>query len=696
MKLLKHDSRLLIILSIIIVSTLSLYIWYIKNIKGPFIFLDETVYFNLARSIHESFTFSGEQYNPLYPFLISVAFFGNNEVEAYEIIKFFNILVFSSMVIPLYLICKRIYSHFFLQIFIPSIIIFLPWKSVVNIIWAEPLYYTLFIWSCFLYIFYIEKKSYLRAVFLGLSLGFLFLTKQSGLILFTGVIFALGYEFLIIEKKKLININKHLIVISVGIMTFFPWLIRNMIYEKTAFGYSSEINLIKNNLFNFLDVANAFLYQISYISIATHFIFFIIFITLIINLRHYDKEKQSFIILILFYTIGIILLSAYHRINNPEIPFGRYTTVVIPFMIIIIIHYIINSACDDKRNIQILLLGFLIYIITLKWSVVINSLYSYSYLNNFDLAIWNDFFVGNGIINWKPDKTIKGVTLLSSLFLLITIGILLPNNKRLKFYGLICLLLFMVYSGFRSNYYVYSLSKSTTDINDMFRFIINENIPQDQLYRNVELNYLDKTWLNYELKPISFSDFNKRILLDFGRADSPVADDAYDVQAPWIGKSLYNSKFNYFGFDHNNLDNIDSRVSSESESIKGLEDCIFGWKDAKFYVELAKGNYNITFYNNPNLIESDVSYDLIINGKYLGSYSKRDEIISLEFYNNNDLLTIELLPHKDRIWSISLIEIVNHSIENRVDGFYVITSKELPYSCLYENNTLKLYSLPIE
>jgi hypothetical protein len=80
-------------------------------IPGPFIFGDEAAYFDLARGIALRGEFSGAQYNPLYPLLLSPFFYFSNPVITYLIAKAINALAFASICFPLYVIASRLIAE---------------------------------------------------------------------------------------------------------------------------------------------------------------------------------------------------------------------------------------------------------------------------------------------------------------------------------------------------------------------------------------------------------------------------------------------------------------------------------------------------------------------------------------------------------------------------------------------------------
>lgn len=545
----KSTFNYIVLILIFLLSGFVLYNWYVKKINGPFISLDEPTYFNLARAIRENFSYMGhKQYNPLYPLITSLAFLNNNIILAYRIIQIFNILIYSSMVFPLYLICKRFFIKKMLCYVLPAVIIFLPWKSMVNLVWAEPLYYTLFAWCMFFFVYFYEKKTFLRAILLGTFLALLFYAKQAGLVLLVATVLTFLIEFFFMDKRNTSCLRINSVVPITTIVLIMPWLIRNIRVGGGLLGYSGEISKFKTALTNFLDLIEAFLYQFSYASLALYVVYLIVFIIVCKDIKTYGKNNQLFIILTAFFFFGIMLLSALHRLDRQEVPYGRYISTIFPFILIVTISYIVKNKSIQICKSFLILVAMNICILTMGFSPLPNSLFGYGYLNNFDLALWNDIFIKTNHLVYEPKDTFSVIILPLALFLLSCIFIFV-NKRTVQYITLITITLAMLYGGFRSNYYVYRLSNNTSVLNNMYRFCVEKDISVDNLYKDTNViknKYNGFFWFKKEPNQVSIIEDGNELIFDFGEVKHSSTKEYYIITDKILDYNLIYKNSKYF------------------------------------------------------------------------------------------------------------------------------------------------------
>ena len=81
--------------------------WAASRISGPFIFMDEPAYVQLARGVLEG-SFLGAQYNPLYPSLLAPLLRLDGMDVALDAIKVLNAACYSAIVFPCFHIARTL------------------------------------------------------------------------------------------------------------------------------------------------------------------------------------------------------------------------------------------------------------------------------------------------------------------------------------------------------------------------------------------------------------------------------------------------------------------------------------------------------------------------------------------------------------------------------------------------------------
>lgn len=708
----------IILLIIFIVSIVSLYFYYGKDIEGPFIFNDELTYFGLSRNLVLNHNYSGHtQYNPLYPILMSFAFFHGNTVTAYNVIRFINTVLFSLNVIPVYYICKHIFAKHVYWICIPALFVFFPLKSMVNLVWAEPLFYLLFNFCMLLYLIHIQKKSNRTALVLGLGLGLLFLTKQSGIVLIIAVFLGIIYEIVFVDKK---SIKSHIFVLIGITIVSLPWIIRNLnVPGAGALGYESEVQRFFGNFSKVISLVQAAMYQLSYVFLSTFFLVSVLFIALIVQIiKHRDRKNDfaynSFFILIAFYILGIVALTAMHRITgameefaDKELAFGRYLAIGLIYIWIGALYYFEEHL--EKMKTYRLIVGIFLVILGVAtvYTAIRSSTYSYGYLNNFDLSYLNDFINGFGVMYY--DKNVNSgenaVLIVSCAFSAIVVAFF-AVPIRIKKIIFIILGIFVAYTGFRSQEYIRKLSNNTKYINDVCKFIVKEEVNVDHVAWDVgtdDLSNIDKfaqLWFNKSLGEIDVLNLKRNIYIDFSTVDGEIDGDAIALRAPWVGESTYNSEYNSFGYWSGGIGQIDSAAKSGIKKNE-MDDLNYGWNNDTIYFELNEGKYRVRVYGDYTPLAEKgvhVDFDTYVNGEYVFScvLNSNDTKFTKEIIveNEQNILEINFVPQNECFWAVNAMEIEQISGNKGVESVgYIISKKDLNYPIIHENEGYTLYKI---
>lgn len=516
-----------VLIGLLFFNVIIFYFTYSRLIEGPFIFGDETEYFQLAKEIvRYGKLISTSQYNPLYPMFIS--FFINKNISlslSYELIKIFNIVAFSTMIFPVFYISLDLLKNKWMAYGMAFFVVNMPFKALSVLIWAEPLYYSLFAWCIWAYFSFANIPNTKRAIRLGILLCLLLYTKQGGLVLTISVILGVLYEIFILKR---VNWKTAFLIGGILFCGYMPWIVRNAIIgQDSVLGYT-ETSTYLESISNINLFIRAFMYQLSYVICSLLMLFFVLFIYYVAKLKTKNIRHQSFALVVAFFVLGITMLSALHRmagsIDGIKVTYGRYLDSVFPFVIILGI-----SSLKNKENnwlnkytvgVTILLAG-----IVFQTSPIQSVLYGYGYLNSTDLVYLNDIINGYGNVMWDSNQDI-GVymsLILSMILLFLTLlyGVLKQSYKKIY----LCLLLvFMVAVGFRSEYYIYRLSCTGVPENEVAKFMIGNDIGSELVrvdssssYRNVISEFwFDENFDRIDIFPITDNDTGKTIGVSFG------------------------------------------------------------------------------------------------------------------------------------------------------------------------------------
>ena len=213
----------------------------VKTILSSFIptisiFSDEYLYAKMAQSffIHGNFFIHGvptSQYPPLYPMLLSIAYSLSNMKLVYFGMKLINAILSSFIIFPAYLIAKDFMKDSKAKI-ITTLIGILPFSfAFSSYLMSENLFYPLVLFCVYFIYKNFSENSLLWQILVGVFLALVTLTRITGFILVIVFILTAAIQW-IIHKK--FNIKSLLIPLSLLIVLWVPWMIRNGHY----FGWS--------------------------------------------------------------------------------------------------------------------------------------------------------------------------------------------------------------------------------------------------------------------------------------------------------------------------------------------------------------------------------------------------------------------------------------------------------------------------
>ena len=170
----------------IVVLSAAFRIWLVRGMVAPFVFVDEAIYSELARSVADSGSYAVRGlpisgYSLLYPALIAPAYgLLDSLVDAYTAAKATNALVMSLAAIPAYLLARRVAGER-LALLGALIAVAVPSMAYTGTITTESLFYPVSLALAFALVRYLETPSVGRLAVLVVALGVAFATRSQSL-----------------------------------------------------------------------------------------------------------------------------------------------------------------------------------------------------------------------------------------------------------------------------------------------------------------------------------------------------------------------------------------------------------------------------------------------------------------------------------------------------------------------------------
>ena len=170
----------------IVVVSAAFRIWLVRGMVAPFVFVDEAIYSELARSLADSGSYAVRElpisgYSLLYPALVAPAYgLFDNLVDAYAAAKATNAIVMSVAAIPAYLLARRVASER-LALLGALIAVAVPSMAYTGTITTESLFYPVSLALALALVRYLESPSVGRLAVLIVALGVAFATRSQSL-----------------------------------------------------------------------------------------------------------------------------------------------------------------------------------------------------------------------------------------------------------------------------------------------------------------------------------------------------------------------------------------------------------------------------------------------------------------------------------------------------------------------------------
>jgi len=164
-------------------------------IRRPRIFGDELIYWQLSRGLAWAgeFTTRGKaapHYGILYPALLATAQrVGGDEMTAYALAKWLNVVVFALAAVPVYLLASRVVAPRY-ALLVSALAVVLPSCVYTSTVMTENAFYPLFLTSALLMLRALERPTILRQLLVAVSTAAAFLVRAQAVVLLPSYLLA--------------------------------------------------------------------------------------------------------------------------------------------------------------------------------------------------------------------------------------------------------------------------------------------------------------------------------------------------------------------------------------------------------------------------------------------------------------------------------------------------------------------------
>ncbi len=461
-------------------------------ITGPYIFGDELTYFSFARSIYQGKSLSPfTQYGPLYPLLISNLLYFGTVAKTYKMIRILNIVFFVSTIIPAYFLAKELFSHFWLRILLPLTVLLTPFSGFVYLVWAEPLYISLFYWSCLFLCLHVKKSTLINSLLLGITLASLYFTKPAaGLAVQIAGLLTLSYHCITSLNEK--NWKNSILAIIAIITCFaldFPWMLHYHHMGLSIVGYPTATADLNWRIIHegYLSIATgillSFFYQFSYVFVGSWGIIGICTALLIVEWKSLNNITRDIILFAILCAFGLMALSALgmssYKILNYKMPNGRYFSVILPLIISIGMYLIFKTSLNKIVHNKLLISSI---VLTTLIAYIATPLYSRSPLAFTSMPEISPiiYLTDHGLVNWRPQMEMP--SLLLRLLVPAILGAfvlaiyLLRNRSHTAKIAILIVLVGAAFSTFAEQHYMYMIATSQSPYNKVFIYFERNHI----------------------------------------------------------------------------------------------------------------------------------------------------------------------------------------------------------------------------
>lgn len=672
--------------------------WVATLINGPFIFFDENTYLWLSYEIYQNLRFHGFQYNPLYPLLIAPTFLIYSPLGQFYAIKLINIVTYSSVIFPIYLIAKKLLPKSSKFLYLTTLTALIsPICGYILIVWAEPVYYAAICWAYYFLINYFEEKKIKYAFIAGVFIGLGYLAKQSSFFLAIAFLICLFIPF-----NGIKNIDfKGVIALTVGVAILsFPWIIRNAL-DGQGVGYNSMFAVLHDgwikdpgNILN--NVVSGIGHSLSYWTIiycgAGFFVLIIDAFSFPKGESSVDSVASNTSRVALVHTVFLMLVSeiflvAYGKIDSAN---GRYVDVIYPVATILIVRWL--SQNHSLRPLTCIYFAIFSFILVLFFSPLL-QIEAYGVVNNSGVS-FIDFFWSDDYLWERKSPIIShkiGLALIVCFFTYLVFS--------LKRYAVRLYIALAIFVGAGAIYKVVELGGMAEVENRVMLHIKNRGISLSNVAidKDLENISMQARWLFWNvsdvnsLKFITPTELGVNFIFEFGTRDTELTQSKVEkIWAPWNVESGYRESWGR-GFS-----DLSSLNSGNCPNFSRQGDFVFDAKPGKFIIRLPEGSYEIKISSaDSRCITPGTNFNLSVsNGPSLNINGQKNSILPIKITQKSENIELIFSPSDGFVWAIDNLSITSKSSKVERDGFeYLISKRLLSLPYLFDIGGYRLYSL---
>lgn len=457
------------------------------RITGPFIFLDELEYFSYARDLATGDDLQTHtQYGVFYPAITSL-FFRFGDVEfVYSCLRSLNLAFLVSSAYPALLIVRALSPTRWLAWLFPIYVVIAPFSGFVHIVWAEPLYYLLFLWTVYALLMFYRYATVTYGLLCGGLLALLFHTKAgAGLVVQIAAFMSLAGVVAPTAPQERRRLAFPILTLVLSNLTLtVPWMIRNVALGVGLIGYGGgesdlALRLAEDGLVAFgANLVAAGFYQLAYVFIGSWGLAGIVLAWPAIHWRTITVQIRALIIFAIACVAGLMALSAIgvtaYRSLGYWIPNGRYYCIVFPLLILLALWMLGTRTPMTRTQTASLCAVTLILGVVALVATPLRVAAPMSFVNNPELAlpIW---LIDAGKVVWRSsyDPPFSQRFYLAAAISLVGLATILASGRP-KLFTLAVVSIFAgsLLTSAAEHHYVKMISMSQRGMNDVVKFLL--------------------------------------------------------------------------------------------------------------------------------------------------------------------------------------------------------------------------------
>jgi hypothetical protein len=699
------------LLALLCISMTLVLWWRDRSILGPFIFLDETRYFDLAlRMFRDHLYYGVTDYNPLYSLILAPLFSLGSLSRTYDAARLLNCILWSLATIPIYFVARRFVPK------LPAVFVSLatglgPASVYTSMVRAEPLFFLLAGLVVLLFLRMSELPERRRICACGVATGLLFLTKQAGIAFLLAILASLCYEA--IQNSDWVTTSRKCawFVGSCACITV-PWVLRNLRTPGSGvLGYSHWTNKMAVE-FALIRFFPAVAINLSYAIIGLFGIFFVWYCTVSWRLLRSRLSKSVFA-LFAFFTFALLVcdlaiaalisMVSPHNANAFYYLNGRYLDVVFPWILTLAYVAIDGRDASDPAQLPSSIIWCLASCAILWWCSPLGAVSASACADNPYLVFLSQFYEGRTGIFWPAVRHVATSAKLSLAFapaVLLLISLLVSRRAAWVFGAGVFL---MIVLGFNAADFTQRVASTQYPINRLTKQMVSAGVEQLDLAVDVDMvpdvsplafwfSHRSDRW-----QSMSADLFRVPVSFEFGTTNLPSRGGIVGIRAPWVGTSFFNEQQGY-GFVETPVGEVSACPGHDLAADGRPHQYVFGNTAAKFVIRVPDGAYSVTALirgEQNGCQQRKVNFDLELGACRLNVAPGAGNVIEMPFECRatpvNGRLSLSLKPQPGSAWAIDRLDVRSSDTRPLSSPRFFLTDKILNLPVRWQDHPLRVY-----